>query len=142
MLKEKVDAMNEQEARDFLRTHHQAILATIRKDGRPQLSNVLTSYHDGRMLVSITETRAKYHNLVRDPRATLLVLGDNFWQYITIDGTAELARLPGAAPLLRQYYELSAGKPHPNWEEYDEAMRQERRVLASFSIEKLYPLSD
>lgn len=132
--------MNEAEARTFLASHHQAILATIRKDGRPQLSNVVVARRDDRLLLSITETRAKYHNLVRDPRATLLVLGDNFWQYLVVDGTATLTRMPEALPMLREYYELISG-PHPNWEEYDEAMRTDKRVFTSVSIDHVYPLS-
>ena len=51
------------------------VLATIKRDGRPQLSNV--SYHfDPREMVvrvSITEPRAKTRNLRRDPRASILV---------------------------------------------------------------------
>ena len=50
------------------------VLATIKRDGRPQLSNV--TYHfeprDLVIEVSITEPRAKTRNLRRDPRATML----------------------------------------------------------------------
>ncbi len=134
--------MNETEAREFLQTHTHAVLATIRKDGRPQLSNVLVVYHEGHLEMSITETRAKYKNLVRDPRVTVLVLGDTFWQYLTIDGQASVVRGEEAIPLLRAYYEKAAGRPHEDWEEYDRAMRQERRVLARISIDHMYPLSD
>ena len=51
------------------------VLATIKRDGRPQLSNV-SYFFDPRAVaiqVSITEPRAKTRNLRRDPRATLLV---------------------------------------------------------------------
>jgi PPOX class probable F420-dependent enzyme len=133
--------MTEEEAREFLRTHRQGILATIRKDGRPQLSNVLAVYWNDRIAVSITETRSKYHNLLRDPRASILMLGDNFWQYLVVDGTASMTHLPEAQGLLREYYEMSAGKPHPDWDEYDDAMRKEKRVLLSISIDHMYPLS-
>src|ERR1700682_748830 len=54
------------------------VLATIKRDGRPQLSNV--SYHfDPRNLViqvSITEPRAKTRNLRRAPRDQGLVSSD------------------------------------------------------------------
>lgn len=134
--------MNDREARAFLETHRQGVLASIRKDGRPQLSNVLAAYLHGSLWVSIAETRAKYHNLVRDPRATILILGDNFWQYLTIDGTATMTRIPDALPMLREYFETATGKPHPNWEEYDDSMRAEKRVLLSISIDHMYPLSE
>jgi nitroimidazol reductase NimA-like FMN-containing flavoprotein (pyridoxamine 5'-phosphate oxidase superfamily) len=47
------------------------VLATLKRDGRPQLSNV-SYYFDARsasIQVSITEPRAKTRNLRRDPRA-------------------------------------------------------------------------
>lgn len=132
--------MNEDQATEFLRTHRQTIMATIRKDGRPQLSNVLSVYDDGKLYISITETRAKYHNLVRDPRCTLLVLGDTFWQYLSVDGTVTFERLPEAAARLRWYYETASGQPHPDWAEYDATMAKDRRVLAVVRIERMYPL--
>lgn len=133
--------MNRAEAEEFLKNHRQAVLATIRKDGRPQLSNVLVVYEDGRLLVSITETRAKYRNLLRDRRATILIHGDSFWQYLAVDGEASFTRLPEAHTALRRYYEAASGGPHPDWEEYDRAMEAEKRVLLSISIDHVYPLS-
>jgi PPOX class probable F420-dependent enzyme len=131
--------MNQSEADRFLRQHRQAILATIRKDGRPQLSNILTVYRDGKLLVSTRTTAAKYRNLARDPRATVLLLGDNFWQYLVVNGTASFTHLPEARLPLRQYYEAASGGPHPDWEEYDRAMVAEKRVLVSISVDSTYP---
>lgn len=58
--------------------HREAVLATIRRDGRPQLSNVMYTWDaQSRMArVSTTATRAKARNLRRDPRATLYVPPD------------------------------------------------------------------
>jgi len=39
-------------------------------------------------------------------------------------------------------YERIAQKPHPDWEEYDEAMRREARVVVKITPERMYPLSD
>src|SRR5690625_3759970 len=75
------------------------VLATIKRDGRPQLSNV--SYHfDPRHMViqvSITEPRAKTRNLRRDPRASVLVSSDDGWSYAVAEGDAELTP-PASAP--------------------------------------------
>src|SRR5207245_8356565 len=58
-------------ARAFLAGNHRGILATIKPDGRPQLSNILYFLDDdGRIKISVTQTRAKTHNLRRAPRAT------------------------------------------------------------------------
>ncbi|MBV8966922.1 MAG: PPOX class F420-dependent oxidoreductase, partial [Mycobacteriaceae bacterium] len=75
------------------------VLATIKRDGRPQLSNV-SYYFDPRsnaIEVSITEPRAKTRNLRRDPRASILVSADDGWSYAVAEGTAELTP-PAAAP--------------------------------------------
>ena len=133
--------MNRDQAEEFLKRQRQAILATIRTDGRPGLSNVLSAYDEGQLLVSITETRAKFRNLHRDPRATILMLGANFWEYLVVDGQATMIGWPEAQPMLRRYYELAAGKPHPNWDEYDQSMLDEKRVMLTISVDHVYPLS-
>ena len=58
----------------FARTTRQSVLTTIRRNGRPQLSNVLhTVGDDGLIRISITADRAKYKNLAREPWAALHV---------------------------------------------------------------------
>jgi len=80
-----------QRVREFLRVHHHAVLATIRKDGRPQLSPVTAGVDDeGRVLVSTRETAMKAKNLARDPRASLCLLNDGFFgEWVQAEGTAE-----------------------------------------------------
>lgn len=124
--------------------HSLGVLATIKRDGRPQLSNV--SYHfDPRSLaiqVSITEPRAKTRNLRRDPRASILVDADDGWSYAVAEGTAELtppAAAPGDATVeaLIALYRNIAGE-HPDWDEYRQAMVTDRRVLLTLPISHLY----
>lgn len=120
------------------------VLATIKKDGRPQLSNV-TYYFDPRVValqVSITEPRAKTRNLRRDARASVLVSSDDGWSYAVAEGTAELT--PAAADptdetveALVQLYRNIAGE-HPDWDEYREAMVTDRRVVLTMPITHLY----
>jgi PPOX class probable F420-dependent enzyme len=120
------------------------VLATIKRDGRPQLSNV--QYHfDARSLVlqvSVTEPRAKTRNLRRDPRASLLVDADDGWSYAVAEGTAELTP-PAAAPdddtveALIALYRNIAGE-HPDWDEYREAMVTDRRVVLTLPISHVY----
>src|SRR5690606_16352076 len=52
-----------------------AVLATIKRDGRPQLSNVTYRYEPATRTfsVSITDDRAKTRNVRRDPRVSLFV---------------------------------------------------------------------
>ena len=120
------------------------VLATIKRDGRPQLSNV--SYHfDPRAVaiqVSVTEPRAKTRNLRRDPRASIYVRSDDGWAYAVAEGDAVLS--PPAAAVddqtvegLIALYRNIAGE-HPDWDEYREAMVTDRRVVLTLPISHLY----
>ena len=130
--------VQEDQARDFIAKNHRAVMGTIRSDGMPQMSNVAQAYVDGAIEVSTREPSAKVRNLHRDPRVTVLVLGDESWyQYVVAYGHAEIIDLPEAAPRLRKIYETVAGQPHPNWEEFDQAMVDEQRVVLRISIDRL-----
>ena len=120
------------------------VLATLKRDGRPQLSNV--SYHfDAPSLsisVSITEPRAKTRNLRRDPRAALHVSSDDGWSYAVAEGDAVLtpaASEPGDSTVegLIALYRSISGE-HPDWDEYRRAMVDDRRVLMTLPIAHLY----
>jgi PPOX class probable F420-dependent enzyme len=129
-----------QRAREFLREHHRAVLATTRADGRPQLSPVTAAVDaQGRVLISTRETAIKAKNLTRDPRASLCVLNDGFFgEWISVEGTAEIVHLPDAMELLTDYYRRVAGE-HPDWDDYRDAMRREGRVILRISITRAGP---
>jgi PPOX class probable F420-dependent enzyme len=132
--------MDLERAREFLRVHHRAVLATSRSDGRPQLSPVTAGVgDDGRVLISTRETAIKTKNLARDPRASLCVLTDRFFgEWIQAEGTAEIIVLPEAMDLLIDYYRRISGE-HPDWDDYSEAMRRERRVIAAITLTRAGP---
>lgn len=120
------------------------VLATIRADGRPQLSPVQPSYDRVAKIVSVSmsEGTAKIANLRREPRATLEVTSRDGWAWATVDGTAKLTG-PGTDPhgpevdALVNYYRLSAGE-HPNWDEYRSVMVADRRVLMTMPVAHVY----
>jgi PPOX class probable F420-dependent enzyme len=128
------------EAREFIATHHRAVLATQRADGRPQLSPVLCTVDgDGRVLISTREAAIKTRNLRRDPHAALCVFSDGFYgQWVQVEGTAEILSLPDAMDVLVEYYRRSAGE-HPDWADYRAAMERERRVAIRITIERAGP---
>lgn len=120
------------------------VLATIKGDGRPQMSNV-TYHFDPRELtieVSVTEPRAKTRNLRRDPRASIHVSSDDGWSYAVAEGEAVLSP-PAADPgdetvegLIALYREISG--EHPDWDDYRRAMVDDRRVLMTLPISHVY----
>lgn len=121
------------------------MLVTIRANGRAQLSNVLYLMDEaGTAEVSITADRAKTKNLLKDPRASLYVVGDNFWAYVVLEGTVELSAVAAdphdeVADRLVAYYRSAQGE-HPDWDEYRRAMVDERRLVGRFTPEHAYGL--
>jgi PPOX class probable F420-dependent enzyme len=127
-------------ARDFLRTHHHAVLATYRRDGRAQLSPVLAVVDaDGFVVVSTRGTSVKMRNVRRDPRVTLCILSDTFFgDWLYVDGRAAIVSLPDAMEPLIDYYRSAAGE-HPDWDDYRAAMVRDERVLIRITIEHAGP---
>lgn len=128
------------EARDFLREHHRAVMHTYRDDGTPQLSPVMTVIDDeGHAVVSTRAPSMKVQNLEEDPRTSLCVFTDGFFgPWVRVDGRAEIVRLPEAMELLVDYYRRVAGD-HDDWDDYRRAMREEDRVLLRITIEGAGP---
>jgi PPOX class probable F420-dependent enzyme len=118
------------QAREFVRQNHNAVLATTRTDGSPQLSPVTVGVDDaGRVVISTRETAVKTRNLRRDPRAVVCVVTQRFYgDWVQLSGTAEIVSLPEAMEPLVDYYRRISGE-HPDWDEYRAAMRSEQRVV-------------
>jgi PPOX class probable F420-dependent enzyme len=129
------------DARAFIREHHNAVLATRRRDGSPQMSIVACNVDDdGLVVVSTRETAIKSKNVRRDPHVSLCVLPANgvYGRWIQVDGTATVLSLPDAMEPLVDYYRTTAGE-HPDWDEYRAAMERERRVLLRIELERAGP---
>ena len=116
------------------RARHQSVLTTIKRDGRPQLSNVLHGVdQQGVIRVSTTTDRAKYANLRRTPWAALHVDGESFWSYAVLEGDVEVSDVaadPADATVdeLVELYRALQGE-HEDWEDYRAAMVRDRRVV-------------
>nr|CAD29624.1 hypothetical protein [Streptomyces olivaceoviridis] len=117
------------------------VLATIKSDGRPQLSPVLPHYDESADVIRVSTYAgaAKVANLRRDPRATLEVTGSDGMSWATAEGVATLTG-PGTDPdgpevdALVHYYRAAAGE-HPDWDEYRAVMVAERRVLITMTVD-------
>jgi PPOX class probable F420-dependent enzyme len=127
---------------EFIRPRHQAILATTRRDGRPQMSPVTMGVDTaGRIVVSSYPERAKALNLRRNPAVSVCVLSDDFGgEWVQVDGSAEVLDLPAALDPLVEYYRVIAGE-HPDWDEYRAAMVDQGKVLIRISIDRWGPIA-
>jgi PPOX class probable F420-dependent enzyme len=119
---------------EFVRERNRGVLTTLRRDGRPQLSNIAYALGDDDVIrISVTDTRAKTRNLRRDPRASLYVTRDDFWAYCVLDCDARLMPVAAApddatADALVEYYRQVSGE-HPDWDEYRQAMVADQRLI-------------
>jgi PPOX class probable F420-dependent enzyme len=127
-------------ARDFMREHHRAVLATRRPGGGVQQTPVLVNVDaEGRAIISSRETAYKVHNLRRDPWAQACVLTNRFFgEWIYVEGRAEVLSLPEAMDPLIDYYKRFPDE-NPDWDEYRERMRREKRVLIRITLERAGP---
>jgi PPOX class probable F420-dependent enzyme len=130
----------------LLATGRLGVLATIKRDGRPQLSNVTYRYDPAtcRVQVSITDGRAKTANLRRDPRASLHVSAPDGWSYVVAEAIAELSPVAqhpddGTLDQLVALYRAVAGE-HPDWAEFREAMVADRRLVLTLPVDRVYGL--
>ena len=119
------------------------VLATLKSDGRPQLSNIMFGVDDDSVVrVSVTDTRAKTANIRRDPRVSLHVTADDFWSYVVLEGEAELSATttsPDDAPadeLVALYRSLQG--EHPDWDEYRAAMVADQRLVLRLRPTRAY----
>ncbi|MBV9323209.1 MAG: PPOX class F420-dependent oxidoreductase [Chloroflexi bacterium] len=128
------------EVRDFIRVNHRGVLATLRKDGEPQLSPVSVGVDDdGTLIISTRETAMKTFNVRRNGRAWVCAFQDAFFgAWVQAEGTASIESLPEAMEGLVRYYRLVAGE-HPDWAEYRNAMIRDKRVVLRIEIERVGP---
>jgi PPOX class probable F420-dependent enzyme len=132
--------MDIDQARDFVRRHHRAVMTTYFPDGRAQLSPVLVGVDDeGRVVISTREATTKVQNLARDPRVVLCGFTDEFFgDWVLIDGEAQIVHLPEAMEPLVDYYRSISGE-HSDWADYRAAMERDRRVLVRINITRAGP---
>lgn len=132
--------MDLEHARAYIRENHHAVMATMRADGRPQLSPVVCGIDgDGNVVVSTREGAYKTRNLRRDPRVSLCVFPDGFFgEWVQVDGIATVVSMPEALSGLIEYYREVAGE-HPDWDDYRNAMEREHRVLVRIALERAGP---
>lgn len=133
------------DALDAARATHHSVLTTIRREGKPQLSNVLHYVRgDGVVIVSTTADTAKYKNLRREPWAALKVDGSSVWSYAVLEADADFSEVAAdphdaAVEELVEYYRAVSGE-HSDWDDYRRAMVSEQRVVVRLTPTRAYGL--
>lgn len=117
----------------FTAENHQGVLTCFRKNGMPQMSIVTCgAYRDGVAFTTTTD-RAKLILLKRDSRCALMVSKQDWRGYVVLEGRATVLSPDNTGveelrETLRGVYRAATNQDHPNWEEYDQAMVDDRRA--------------
>ena len=138
--------MNYQEALPFLRKNHKGVVSTNRPDGSTHSSIVVCGiYQDKPTFVSVYPKSQKIMNLRRNPNCTLVSVTGDWRNYAVIEGTVSMMDYNDTEPVLmrsklREAYMACSDTPHPDWEEYDEAMIRQKAVIVSLKPVRVYGL--
>ena len=129
--------------KEFLTRNHNAVVTTFRRSGVAQLSIVTVGPYAGGAAFTTTQGRAKLANLRRDPRCSILVSAANWSSYLVLEGRANVLAADNTRPdelrdALRAIYVAASGSEHPDWDEYDRAMRDDRRAAVIVVPDRIY----
>ena len=129
--------------REFATQTHRGVLTTFRRNGAAQMSIVSCGPYREGIAFTVTEDRVKLKNLRRNPRCTLLVSQEDWRPFVVLEGRAEILSADNTDPeefrlALRDAYRACSGEDHPNWEEYDQAMRDDRRSVIIVVPDHIY----
>jgi PPOX class probable F420-dependent enzyme len=134
-------------------------LAALKRDGRPQLSMVNFALDQPgpsdptgpdsptgpTVRVSVVDGRAKVANLLRDPRASLMVTSPDGWSYAVLEGDVEFspvarARDDETVEELVELFRTIRGEDHSDWDDYRRAMVQDHRRILRLHVTRVYGL--
>ena len=118
----------------FISDNPQGVLTTYRRNGRAQMSILTVRPHERGVAVSITEDRAKFKNLLREPQCSILISAADWWSgYVVIDGTAEFTWSGNSDPQVlrsarRDVFSATTRRRSEDWDEYDRLVDDDKRV--------------
>lgn len=130
--------MIDQKAQKLFEEKNLVFIATLMKDGSPQLSPVWANFEDGYILVNTAEGRIKHKNVLRDPRVAISVVSkNNPLDMTTIRGKVEQL-IPDydynhADKLTQQYL----GREH-----YPFKREDEKRIILKIKPEHVFVLPE
>ena len=127
---------------NLFETRREGVLATIRRNGRPQLSNIGYVYDPETRIARFiaAEFRAKTRNLIRDPRASLHVTSETFRTWVVAEGTVSIST-PAVGPGESVYEEILdfyRALGSPTTPEHLEAYPIVDRAIIRLDVERIY----
>ena len=120
----------------FLEASRIAVVATLNRDGSPQLTPNWYVYDGGRLAISTTKERLKHRNLLRDPRMSVCICSEPMaHEYAVIKGNVEIDDTDAIWPITRKIVERYVAPD--GVEARLEMLRQENRVVLYLQPERV-----
>jgi len=138
--------MNFEDARPFFEHNHRGVVTTNRSGGTAHSSIIVCGALQGQVaFASVHPNSVKVRNLRSDPRCTILAVTSDWRSFVTVEGEASLydydnTEFEEIQMLLRDIFRASGDKDHPNWDEYDQAMQDQKAVAVLVLPKKVYGL--
>ena len=131
------------EPADLIASTREGVLAAVKRDGHPHLSNIWYVWDPETRVarISTTATRVKARVLARNPAAALYVAGSHFFSWAVAEGDADLSPVttaPGddVARELQAIYEVFSG-PQDEAELFPRLI-QEQRLVIRLHVTRIY----
>ena len=128
---------------EILAYNHEAVFTTFRRNGAVQMSIVTVGVLNNGVAFTISPGSSKLANLRRNPRCSLMVSRRDWGDFAVLEGHAQVLS-PNVTPIeelrltLREVYRVAGGKEHPDWEEFDQAVQEDRRSAVIVVPEHIY----
>ena len=128
---------------EILVHNHESVFTTFRRNGAVQMSIVTAGVLNNGVAFTISPGSAKLANLRRNPRCSLMVSRRDWGDFAVLEGHAQVLS-PNVTPIeelrltLREVYRVAGGKEHPDWEEFDQAVQEDRRSAVIVVPEHIY----
>ena len=113
-------------------------IATVMKDGSPQLSPVWGDFEDGHILINTAEGRIKHKNVLRDPRVAVSVVDNNN----PLDMTTIRGKVVEIIPDYDYKHADRLTKKYMNKEKYPFKSPEEKRIILKIIPEKIFVLPE
>lgn len=128
----------EPKAENLFKDKNLVFIATVMKDGSPQLSPVWANYEDGHILVNTAEGRVKHKNVLRDSRVAISAVSQNN----PLDMTTIRGKVIEIVPDYDYVHINKLTKKYMGVENYPFRQAGEKRIVLKIKPEKVFVLPD
>ena len=136
--------MEFEDVRSHFESNHRGVITTFQVNGAGHSSIVVCGAYQGNAaFVIVKGSSAKARNLRKDARCTVMSVADNWRTCAIVEGKATLMDYRNTDPEkmrveLREVFRACGDKDHPDWEEYDQAMKDDRRSVIIVVPDHIY----